>query len=108
MKYHLRLNGRKVSATEFHENGPVGGTGLPMTNKAYSGANPLLSEGLGCMKAQVPEMRQEIRKRNIQGVKVRDSGKLEITSRRGRKQVCKMRGLVDNDGGYVAILSAGV
>lgn len=34
------------------------------------------------------------------GVTVRDSGKLEITSRQGRKELLRMRGFVDNDGGY--------
>lgn len=100
MKYHLRLNGKKVSGKDFHRRGPVGGSGVPMTNNAYSQADPLISEGLGCMRGQVPEMREAIRERGISGVEVLDSGQLSITSRRGRKEICRMRGLADADGGY--------
>ena len=67
---------------------------------AYSEAKPLVSEGLGCMKSQVPEMRKAIRDRGIVGAHVKDNGQIEFTSRRARKQVGKMRGLHDNDGGY--------
>ena len=72
----------------------------PMVSNAYRAHDPLVSDGLGCMTGQVSEMRDEIKKRNIKGVLVRDNGQLEITSRRGRAEVCKMRGLVDSDGGY--------
>lgn len=100
MKYHLRLNGKKVSESEFHENGPIGGVGAPMHANTYSEAAPLISDGLGCMKDQVPEMRSAIKERGISGVKVMDNGQLSITSRRGRRDVCKMRGLCDSDGGF--------
>ena len=52
------------------------------------------------MKSQVPEMRQVIREHNIQGVTVRDSGQLVITSRQGRRELLKVRGLADADGMY--------
>jgi len=71
-----------------------------MTANTYRDHDPLISEGLGCMTGQVEEMRQEIRRRNIKGVLVRNDGSLAITSRRGRREVCKMRGLGDADGGY--------
>ena len=74
--------------------------GVPMVANTYRDHDPLISEGIGCMKAQVPEMRETIRKHNIKGVTVRDSGQLEITSRRGRKELLKVRGLADADGGY--------
>jgi len=48
----------------------------------------------------VEEMRRAIKKRNIKGVRVLDSGQLEITSRRGRREVLHMRGLADAEGGY--------
>ena len=51
------------------------------------------------MKSQVPEMRETIHKHNIKGVRVRDNGQLEITSRRGRRELCRVRGLADADGG---------
>lgn len=102
MKTHrLKLNGQFVTPAEFHRCRPVGGKGIPMvTGTAYSTAKPLVSEGLGCMKAQVPEMREAIRKRGIVGATVMDNGQIEFTSRRARKQVADMRDLHDNDGGY--------
>jgi len=72
----------------------------PMTANTYREHDPLISEGLGCMTGQVEEMRQEIKRHGVRGVLVRDNGQLEITSRRGRKELCKMRGLADADGGY--------
>lgn len=99
-KHKLRLNGKEVTPAEFHRGGRVGGNGLPMGANTYQEHDPLVSDGLGCMKTQVPEMREAIKAHAIQGVRVRDNGQLEITSRRGRKELLKMRGLVDNDGGY--------
>ena len=96
-----KLNGREVTREEF-----IAGstkeflTGPPMTANTYSAHDPLISDGLGCMKSQVPEMREVIRKHNIQGVVVKDSGQLEITSRRGRRELLAVRGFVDNDGSY--------
>lgn len=72
----------------------------PMTANTYRDHDPLISEGLGCMTGQVEEMRREIKRRNIKGVLVRDNGQLEITSRRGRREICRMRGLADEDGGW--------
>lgn len=100
-KHKLILNGREVTPEEFHRAGPIGGRGVPMARlNTYQDHDPLISEGLGCMKGQVSEMRDEIKKHGIQGVRVRDSGQLEITSRRGRKELCRVRGLADADGGY--------
>lgn len=100
MKIKYRLNGKEVSRREFHRRGCVGQFGVPMIANTYTDAKPLISEGLGCMRNQVGEMRAEIAARGIQGVKVLDSGQLEITSRRGRREVLRMRGLCDADGGY--------
>jgi hypothetical protein len=99
-KHKLRLNGKEVSPAEFHRGGPIGGKGVAMGTMAYNTAKPLVSEGVGCMKAQVPEMREAIREHGIVGAHVRDSGQIEFTSRKARKQVLKMRDLLDNDGGY--------
>jgi len=99
-KHKLRLNGKEVSAAEFHQGGAVGGGGIPMGTMAYNTAKPLVSEGVGCMKAQVPEMREAIREHGIVGAQVRDSGQIEFTSRRARKETLRMRGLLDNDGCY--------
>lgn len=93
------LNGREVSAEEFRK-GAKDLVGPPMTANTYRAHDPLLSDGLGCLKAQVPELRETIRQHNIRGVQVKDNGQLEITSRRGRRELLAVRGLVDNDGGY--------
>lgn len=95
LKY--KINGREVTRREFLRK-RVGGSGAPMASQAYS--MPLISDGIGCMKAQVPALRELVRRHNIQGVKVKDNGQLEITSRRGRRELLRARGLVDNDGGY--------
>jgi hypothetical protein len=92
------LNGREVSAEEFRQGSK--GLAAPMTANTYRAHDPLVSDGLGCMKSQVPELRETIRKHNIRGVQVKDNGQLEITSRRGRRELAAVRGLVDNDGGY--------
>lgn len=96
-----KINGKEVTKEEWDAKPGFGlRGGVPMGTVAYTAAKPLLSEGIGCMRAQVPEMREVIRRHNIQGVFVRDSGQLEITSRRGRKELLRVRGLADADGGY--------
>ena len=96
-----KINGKYVTKKQWDARKGVGiKGGVPMGTVAYSESKPLISEGLGCMKAQVPDMRAVIRKHNIKGVRVLDSGQLEITSRRGRKELCRVRGLADADGGY--------
>lgn len=96
------LNGRQVSREEFLAGAKADWlAGPPMTANTYSDHDPLLSDGIGCMKSQVQEMREVIHRHNIQGVKVRDSGQLEITSRRGRRELLRVRGLRDEDGGYL-------
>jgi hypothetical protein len=99
-KHRLKLNGKWVTPAEFHRGGPVGGEGVASVTNTYSTAKPLISEGVGCMKAQVPEMREAIKERGIIGAHVRDNGQIEFTSRKARKQVMQMRALHDNDGGY--------
>lgn len=96
------VNGKEVSREEFAKlPAKEGWLEAPfMTAHTYRDHDPLLSDGMGVLKAQVPEMREAIRRRNIKGVTVRDSGQLEITSRQGRREVLRMRGFVDNDGGY--------
>jgi len=95
------LNGVEVTKEEFHKGGSLDFLKAPaMVANTYSQHDPLLSDGLGCMKKQVPELRNVIRQHNIPGVQVKDNGQLEITSRRGRKELLAVRGLVDNDGSY--------
>jgi len=101
MKYII--NGKEVSRKEFlkrkkSDNWLEGGR-LPLPN-TYRDHDPLISDGIGCMKNQVGEMRETIRKHNIKGVTVRDSGQLEITSRQGRRELLKVRGLADADAGF--------
>ncbi len=97
-----KINGKRVSKRQWDARPGVGlGDGeAPSGTVAYTESDPLLSEGLGCMKSQVPEMRETVRKHNIRGVRVLDSGQLEITSRRGRKELLRVRGLCDAEGGF--------
>lgn len=95
------INGRQVTPEEFRLKGRKDWLEAPPLHaNTYTAHDPLLSDGLGCLKSQVGELRETIRKHNIQGVVVKDSGQLEITSRRGRKELLAVRGLVDNDGSY--------
>ena len=100
-KIAYNLNGKEVTREEFIS-GSKGDwfDAPPMTANTYTQHDPLISDGLGCMKSQVPELRELIRTRNIKGVMVKDNGQLEITSRRGRKELLHARGLADNDGSY--------
>ena len=99
MKYSL--NGKPVTREEFLKGANNDFLKAPaMAANTYSGHDPLISEGLGCMKSQVSELRNTIKQHNIQGVAVKNDGQLEITSRRGRKELLAVRGLVDNDGSY--------
>jgi len=74
--------------------------GPPMTSNTYTEHDPLVSEGCGVMKAQVKEARDIARRHNIQGMSVLDSGQIQFTSRRARKEWLGVRGLNDQDGGY--------
>ena len=95
------LNGKPVTREEFLKGANNDFLKAPaLTSNTYSQHDPLISEGLGCMKTQVNELRSVIRQHNIQGVQVKNDGQLEITSRRGRKELLAVRGLVDNDGSY--------
>lgn len=101
MKYIL--NGKQVTKEEFDDAGAKGDEWLQsrmFVPNTYRAHDPLLSDGIGVMKSQVPEMREVIRKHNIKGVLVRPNGQLEITSRRGRKELLRVRGLADADGTY--------
>jgi hypothetical protein len=95
---NYRINGKLVSRERWLKN--CRANGIPKPTNTYRGHDPLVSDGMGVLKAQVGEMREAIAKRGIQGVRVKDSGQLEITSRRGRKEVLRMRGFVDNDASY--------
>lgn len=95
------LNGRKVNREEFLAGAP--GDGLktpPRTANTYTEHDPLISDGCGVMKAQVPEARSILDAHKIPGVAVLDSGQMRFTSRRARKEWLRIRGLNDSDGGY--------
>ena len=99
MKYIV--NGKTVTEEEFLAlPSKLDLSQAPFVPNTYRDHDSLLSDGIGCMKSQVGEMREVIRRHNIKGVTVRDSGKLEITSRRGRRELLKVRGLADADAGY--------
>lgn len=105
MKYFI--NGREVTQEEFRAGAKSDWLDGPaMTANTYTEHDPLISEGLGCMKRQVPAMRQMIQSEGIQGVQILDNGQARITSRRGRNQLMRalseIRGYQhhDMDGGY--------
>jgi len=98
-----RINGKTVSKREWDRRKGRGlGGGAPMGTLAYSESKPLVSEALGCMKHQVPEMRQAVERAGLSGVRVLKNGAVEITTRgeRGRRGLLKMRGLHDAEAGY--------
>lgn len=95
-------NGQEVTREQCLENGNDEFLKVPFQASltTYREHDPLISDGLGCMKSQVPEMREMLRHRNIRGITVRDSGQLEITSREGRRDLNRARQMFDRDGGY--------
>ena len=96
-----KINRQEVTKEEWDARPGVGlHGGVPMGTVAYSESKPMISEGLGCMKSQVPEMRETIARNGIKGVRVLNSGQLEITSRQGRRDLLRVRGLVDSEAGY--------
>lgn len=96
-----KYNGKVVTKAELDKLMPRKKLeGPAMTANTYTEHDPLVSEGCGVMKHQVGETREMIRRHNIQGARVRDSGQIEFTSRRARSEYLKRRGLVDNDAGY--------
>ena len=96
------LNGQRVSREEFLAGAPTDSflERVPMTANTYTEHNPLISDGCGVMKAQVPATRDAIRKHGIQGAAVLENGQVRFTSRRARKEFLRMRGLVDIDGTF--------
>jgi len=97
MSVKYKINGKEVTKEEWDARKGVGlKGGVPLGTIAYRADKPLLSDGIGCMKSQVPEMRDVIKKHNIQGVFVRDNGQLEITSRRCRKELLRVLFLLSN------------
>lgn len=99
-KVVYKLNGKVVSKEEFRAGAKPDFSAPPMTANTYTDHDPLISEGMGCMKSQVGELRETIRQHNIQGAQVKDNGQVVLTSRRARKELLAVRGLVDSDGGY--------
>jgi len=98
-----KINGKYVTKKQWDARPGAGFQGgVPMGTVAYSESKPLISDALGCLPNQVPEMREAVKRHGIQGVRVLDNGQLEITSRRGRKEVGLMRPIpiFDAEGGY--------
>jgi hypothetical protein len=104
MKGFIQIyKGKEVSSEELDRIMPKKSDwleGAPMTANTYTEHDPLISEGCGVHRSQVAETRELIRRHNIQGAAVKDSGQIVFTSRKARKEFLAMRGLVDNDGGY--------
>lgn len=97
------FNGKSVTKEELDRLMPPKANWLeapPMAANTYSEHDPCVSEGCGVMKSQVGEARAAIKQHGIQGAQVLNSGQIRFTSRNARKEFLKMRGFVDNDGGY--------
>jgi len=96
------LNGKEVTKEEFAKGGKSNWLEKPpmATTNTYTEHDPLISEGCGVMKAQVGEARDMIKKHNIAGAAVLDSGQVRFTSRRGRKEFLERRGFNDIDSGW--------
>ncbi len=99
--------GKPVSPEEFRRGSKSDWLeGAPMTANTYTEHDPLISDGLGCMKKQVPKMRRMLKAEGIQGVEILDNGQARITSRRGRNQLMRALSEIrghkyhDIDGGY--------
>lgn len=71
-----------------------------MAANTYTDHDPLISEGCGVMKSQVGEAREIARRHSIQGMNILDSGQIQFTSRKARKEWLGVRGLNDQDAGY--------
>ena len=99
MNIKYRINGKDVTKANFKKL-PSKPIGAPMVANTYTEHDPLISDGVGCMKSQVPEMRKTIRQHSIQGAQVLDNGQIRFTSRRARRELLRVRGLCDNDSGY--------
>jgi hypothetical protein len=98
-----KYKGKEVSQEELDKLMPRKANWLEapsMAANTYTEHDPLISEGCGVMKAQVGEARDIARKHSIQGMSVLDSGQIQFTSRRARKEWLTVRGLNDQDGGY--------
>ena len=99
MKINYRINGKEATEEEFYSL-PSKPIGSPMVANTYTEHDPLISDGVGCMKSQVPEMRDTIRVHGIQGAQVMNNGQIRFTSRRARRDLLRVRKLVDNDASY--------
>jgi len=104
-----KYNGRVVTQEELNKVLPPKEDWLSapsMTANTYTEHDPLISDALGVLKSQVPQMRKTLEQEKIQGVSILDNGQARITSRRGRNQLMKllteMRGnkYHDIDGGF--------
>lgn len=98
MKIGYRINGKTVSRREFFRKKRVGGAGAPMLNRAYE--KPLESLAAGCHPSQVKEFNAHLASAGIQGATYKPDGTLEFSSRNARREVCRLRGLIDQDAGY--------
>jgi len=102
MKIKYKKNGEEVTREEFVASGGNEDflTHAFHTANTYRQHDPLVSDSIGCMKHQVPEMRRVIREHGIQGATVRDNGQVEFTSRRARRDLLRVRGARDHDAMY--------
>lgn len=70
------------------------GGGFAYVARSYD--RPLKSQAMGCH----PEQVEDFNKQAAKGVRYLADGTCEISSRQARNEELKLRGFVDNDGGY--------
>lgn len=102
-KHGLILNGKRVTPSEFHRGGKIGGPGIPKAINVYTEARPWVGDiGSGVLPSQVAEARAAVAEAKLSGVRILDDGKVECTSqgKQGRLGWYMLKGGVDADGGY--------
>ena len=96
-KFVGRYDPIKNAVTWDNDNEPAnakGGGGFASVARSY--ARPLKSQAMACH----PEQVEDFNKQAASGVRYLSDGTCEISSRQARNEELKLRGFVDNDGGY--------
>lgn len=94
-----RIDGEEVTEEEFNRRSRAKrAKGGPAVSRAYE--QPLESIAASVHPEQVSEYRQFLQQRGIQGVEVRENGRVLFHSREARRRLLESTGRRDNDGGY--------
>lgn len=94
------IDGVEATQAEVDARFPPKPFEAPMATMAYDASNPLVAQSAGCHPSQVPSMNEFLHKHHVVGAQFRPDGKVVFASRAARRDFCKARGLIDQDGGY--------